>query len=141
MLILPGLLTQGLVLSLYMCCRGEVCNKSLEIAKRKICPECPEYCPVRELTESCNLYNVAYLFDNNSTVVFALFMSLWATMFMELWKRLWFLLWFLILESCPCVEQGLTLSGGRISRGQWIVGVLTPCISDLYFQLSEMNVS
>ena len=67
--------------------RGEVCNKSSETAQRSICPECPEYCPVRELSESCNLYNVAYLFDNDLTVVFALFMSLWATLFMELWKR------------------------------------------------------
>ena len=66
---------------------GEVCNKSSETAQKMICPECPEYCPVRELSESCSLYNVAYLFDNDLTVVFALFMSLWATMFMELWKR------------------------------------------------------
>ena len=41
---------------------------------------------MRPLSESCDLYNVAYLFDNDLTEVFALFMSLWATMFMELWK-------------------------------------------------------
>ena len=66
---------------------GEVCNKTSEIAKRSICPEFPEYGPIRPLHESCHLYNVAYLFDNDLTVIFALFMSLWATVFMELWKR------------------------------------------------------
>ena len=68
-------------------CRGEVCNKTTETAKKPICPECPEYCPVRPLHESCHLYNVAYLFDNDLTVIYALFMSLWAAVFMEMWKR------------------------------------------------------
>ena len=70
-----------------ICCRGEVCNKTTEIAKRLMCPEFPEYGPIRPLHESCHLYNVAYLFDNDLTVIFALFMSLWATVFMEMWKR------------------------------------------------------
>ncbi|XP_027042755.1 anoctamin-4-like [Pocillopora damicornis] len=30
---------------------------------------------------------VAYVFDNEFTVVFAIFMSIWATMFLEFWKR------------------------------------------------------
>ena len=33
-----------------------------------------------------SLYNVAYLFDNDLTVIYAL-MSLWAAVFMEMWKR------------------------------------------------------
>ena len=64
-----------------------MCNKSTETAKKPICPECPEYCPIRPLYESYHLYNVAYLFDNDLTVIYALFMSLWAAVFMEMWKR------------------------------------------------------
>lgn len=68
---------------------GEVCRNAGRdaVGSRVICPECPDYCPFRNLTESCNLYRIAYLFDNDSTVVFAFFMSIWAALFMELWKR------------------------------------------------------
>ena len=56
---------------------GEVCDKNSETGKKIICPECPQYCPFKQLSESCHLYNVSYLFDNDFTVLFALFMSLW----------------------------------------------------------------
>ena len=82
-----GLVMDKSSLFYLFCFSGEVCNKTSEIAKRPICPEFPEYGPIRPMHESCHLYNVAYLFDNDLTVIFALFMSLWATVFMELWKR------------------------------------------------------
>ena len=37
---------------------------------------------------------VALLFDNGSTIVFACFMSLWAVLFLEFWKRKQFRLQF-----------------------------------------------
>lgn len=38
-------------------------------------------------SESCLFAQMTYLFDNPSTVFFAIFMSFWATSFLELWKR------------------------------------------------------
>ena len=66
-----------------------------------MCPDCYKWCDFRQLNESCYLYNVSYLFDNELTVVFAFVMSVWgeftgessadchlvATLFVELWKR------------------------------------------------------
>ena len=70
-----------------------------------MCPECPKYCDFRQLSKSCDLYNVSYLFDNDTTVIFAFVISVWgesslsvslmihssnsaaATLFVELWKR------------------------------------------------------
>ena len=42
-----------------------------------MCPECPKYCDFRQLSKSCDLYNVSYLFDNGTTVIFAFVMSVW----------------------------------------------------------------
>ena len=56
--------------------RGEVCHNQT-MGERLMCPECPKYCDFRKLSESCDLYNVSYLFDNDTTVVFAFVMSVW----------------------------------------------------------------
>ena len=84
--------------------RGEVCHNET-VGTRLMCPECPKYCEFRQLSKSCDLYNVSYLFDNGTTVIFAFVMSVWgessfslwcsphstnsaaATLFVELWKR------------------------------------------------------
>ena len=42
-----------------------------------MCPDCYKWCDFRQLNESCYLYNVSYLFDNELTVVFAFVMSVW----------------------------------------------------------------
>ncbi len=52
-----------------------------------MCPECDIYCPYWRLADSCFLSKVTYLFDNNATVFYAIFMSVWATTFLEFWKR------------------------------------------------------
>ena len=52
-----------------------------------LCPICEEHCPFVKLSQSCILAKLSYFFDNDFTVVFAIFMSFWATAFMEFWKR------------------------------------------------------
>lgn len=43
----------------------------------KLCPVCDKACHYRELKESCMFSRITYLFDNPSTVFFAIFMSFW----------------------------------------------------------------
>ncbi|XP_065070348.1 anoctamin-4-like isoform X1 [Rhopilema esculentum] len=53
-----------------------------------MCPRCDvSKCPVWNLSDSCKYSMVAYVLDNPFTVVFAIFMSFWATCFLEFWKR------------------------------------------------------
>ncbi|XP_055629472.1 anoctamin-4 isoform X2 [Toxorhynchites rutilus septentrionalis] len=52
-----------------------------------LCPLCDKACSYQRLSESCLFAKLTYLFDNPSTVFFAIFMSFWATTFLELWKR------------------------------------------------------
>ncbi|XP_073908253.1 anoctamin-9 isoform X2 [Castor canadensis] len=51
-------------------------------------------CPVGDhgggyqlLSETCTFAKLTHFFDNEGTVVFAIFMALWATVFLEIWKR------------------------------------------------------
>ncbi|GAB1292888.1 Anoctamin-9 [Apodemus speciosus] len=39
------------------------------------------------LSEMCTFAKLTHLFDNDGTVLFAIFMALWATVFLEIWKR------------------------------------------------------
>ncbi|KAJ8668107.1 hypothetical protein QAD02_009770 [Eretmocerus hayati] len=52
-----------------------------------LCPVCDKACPYPKLGDSCLFARLTYLFDNASTVFFAIFMSFWATTFLEMWKR------------------------------------------------------
>lgn len=52
-----------------------------------LCPLCDKACSYQKLSDSCVFARLTYLFDNPSTVFFAIFMSFWATTFLELWKR------------------------------------------------------
>ena len=63
---------------------NQVCNNSSDIY---MCPICAKNCNITLLSESCTFVRASYLFDNLSTVVFAIFMSLWATLYLEMWKR------------------------------------------------------
>ncbi|XP_027622487.1 anoctamin-9 [Tupaia chinensis] len=41
----------------------------------------------QKLSDTCTFAKLTHLFDNEGTVVFAIFMALWATVFLEIWKR------------------------------------------------------
>lgn len=53
----------------------------------QMCPLCDHWCSYWDLKETCVHARITYLFDNATTVFFAIFMSFWATLFLELWKR------------------------------------------------------
>jgi len=77
---LYGLLTMSADTTSDEICEGSMANVSM-------CPICDNFCTYWPLKDSCYYYRVRYLFDNETTVFFAVFMSLWAVFFLELWKR------------------------------------------------------
>jgi hypothetical protein len=42
-----------------------------------MCPACDKFCDFWELKETCFHSKIMYLFDNESTVFFSVFMSFW----------------------------------------------------------------
>uniref|UniRef100_A0A8D0AN27 Anoctamin n=1 Tax=Sander lucioperca TaxID=283035 RepID=A0A8D0AN27_SANLU len=62
----------------------ETCDDNLNIT---MCPLCDVVCDYWRLSTVCSLARASYLFDNGATVLFAIFMSLWAACFLEHWKR------------------------------------------------------
>ncbi|XP_073989363.1 anoctamin-1-like isoform X2 [Rhodnius prolixus] len=81
----------GLLCFLYGCftvfsdtLTDDICNESLNIT---MCPLCDRTCDYWKLSDTCTYARFTYLFDNPATIVFAVFMSFWATLFLELWKR------------------------------------------------------
>ncbi|XP_074533987.1 anoctamin-2 isoform X1 [Halichoeres trimaculatus] len=62
----------------------ETCDTNLNIT---MCPLCDGVCDYWLLSTVCSLARASYLFDNGVTVLFAIFMSLWAACFLEHWKR------------------------------------------------------
>ena len=61
-------------------CSGAMANVTM-------CPICDQFCQFWSLGDACMMTKAKYFFDNETTVVFALFMSLWSIVFTELWKR------------------------------------------------------
>jgi len=63
----------------------DICVGSM--ANTTMCPICDKFCDFWSLQDACKITQAKYFFDNGSTVVFAIFMSLWAVIFLEMWKR------------------------------------------------------
>ncbi|XP_072402314.1 anoctamin-5-like isoform X2 [Diabrotica undecimpunctata] len=81
----------GLLCFLYSCATlynniptEDICHEKI---KEKMCPQCDVWCDYWKISESCVHSRITYLFDNPTTVFFAIFMSVWATLFLEMWKR------------------------------------------------------
>ncbi|XP_026726490.1 anoctamin-1 isoform X2 [Trichoplusia ni] len=62
----------------------DVCNYESSV---KMCPNCDYFCDYWDLKATCLQSRITYLFDNPTTVFFAIFMSFWGACFLELWKR------------------------------------------------------
>ncbi|XP_054581282.1 anoctamin-5 [Eptesicus fuscus] len=66
---------------------------SIEVCDPKIggqiimCPLCDLLCDFWRLNSTCLSSKVSHLFDNESTVFFAIFMGIWVTLFLEFWKQ------------------------------------------------------
>ncbi|XP_040826769.1 anoctamin-9 [Ochotona curzoniae] len=61
----------------------EICNATDVF----MCPHGERQHTYRPLSDTCTFAKLTHLFDNEGTVLFAIFMALWATVFLELWKR------------------------------------------------------
>uniref|UniRef100_A0A452STD4 Anoctamin n=1 Tax=Ursus americanus TaxID=9643 RepID=A0A452STD4_URSAM len=52
-----------------------------------LCPRGDHSRRYQQLSDTCTFAKLTHLFDNEGTVLFAIFMALWATVFLEIWKR------------------------------------------------------
>ncbi|XP_037694362.1 anoctamin-9 isoform X6 [Choloepus didactylus] len=52
-----------------------------------LCPRGDHGRSFQRLSDTCTFAKLTHLFDNEGTVLFAIFMALWATVFLEIWKR------------------------------------------------------
>uniref|UniRef100_A0A673UF00 Anoctamin n=1 Tax=Suricata suricatta TaxID=37032 RepID=A0A673UF00_SURSU len=52
-----------------------------------MCPLCDLVCDYWRLNTTCLASKISHLFDNESTVFFAIFMGIWVTLFLEFWKQ------------------------------------------------------
>ncbi|XP_012581072.1 PREDICTED: anoctamin-5 [Condylura cristata] len=67
-------------------CSTETCDP--EIGGQIImCPLCDLVCDYWRLNSTCLASKFSHLFDNESTVFFAIFMGIWVTLFLEFWKQ------------------------------------------------------
>lgn len=60
----------------------DVCNSDFIM-----CPQCDINCDYWNIKQACSYTRITYFFDNDFTIVFAIFMSVWSTVYLELWKR------------------------------------------------------
>lgn len=56
----------------------DICSGHLDT---KMCPLCDQLCDYWDLKETCMHVRITYLFDNSTTVFFAIFMSFWGECF------------------------------------------------------------
>uniref|UniRef100_A0AAG5DD01 Anoctamin n=1 Tax=Anopheles atroparvus TaxID=41427 RepID=A0AAG5DD01_ANOAO len=61
----------------------EICSDSTTI----MCPQCDKYCDYWNLNSTCMISKVAYIFDNEGTIFFSIFIAIWAALYLKLWKR------------------------------------------------------
>ncbi|ELW67377.1 Anoctamin-5 [Tupaia chinensis] len=83
----------GLACFIYGLLSMESSTGSIETCDPKIggqmimCPLCDLVCDFWRLNSTCLAAKFSHLFDNESTVFFAIFMGIWVTLFLEFWKQ------------------------------------------------------
>lgn len=63
---------------------NDICDPKINYT---MCPQCDKFCDYWNLIDACTYSKITHLFDNNLTVFFAFFMSIWSALYLELWKR------------------------------------------------------
>ncbi|NWX16228.1 ANO9 protein, partial [Aegotheles bennettii] len=81
----PGVLVFGAGIAVFS--SSQVSKEICEATDTYMCPLCDQRCPFWRLSDTCTYAKVTHIFDNEGTVLFAMFMAIWATVFLELWKR------------------------------------------------------
>ncbi|NXG76792.1 ANO9 protein, partial [Baryphthengus martii] len=81
----PGLLV--FVTGITIFSSSQVSKEICEANDTIMCPLCDQKCPFWLLSDTCTYAKVTHMIDNAGTVLFAMFMAIWATVFLELWKR------------------------------------------------------
>ncbi|KFP80809.1 Anoctamin-9, partial [Acanthisitta chloris] len=66
---------------------SQVSKEICEANTTYMCPLCDQNCPYWSLSDTCTYAKITHMIDNEGTVIFAMFMAIWATVFLELWKR------------------------------------------------------
>ncbi|XP_023375357.1 anoctamin-5 [Otolemur garnettii] len=64
----------------------EICDPQIG-GQMIMCPLCDVLCDYWRLNSTCLASKISHLFDNESTVFFAVFMGIWVTLFLEFWKQ------------------------------------------------------
>ncbi|XP_049746672.1 anoctamin-5 isoform X1 [Elephas maximus indicus] len=64
----------------------EICDPEIG-GQILMCPLCDQLCDYWRLNTTCLASKFSHLFDNESTVFFAIFMGIWVTLFLEFWKQ------------------------------------------------------
>ncbi|GCB72419.1 hypothetical protein scyTo_0006294 [Scyliorhinus torazame] len=89
-LLMPASLV-GIIVFFYGCVTIDKDIPSLEMCDEQnnftMCPLCDRSCDYWYLSTACATARASHLFDNPATVLFSIFMALWATLFQESWKR------------------------------------------------------
>ena len=62
----------------------EVCDSN---STYPVCPVCAINCNYTQISDACMESKASFMFGNTTTILFAVFMSLWATIYLEMWKR------------------------------------------------------
>ncbi|KAM5318967.1 anoctamin-5 isoform 3-T4 [Glossophaga mutica] len=65
---------------------SEICDPKIG-GQIIMCPLCDSTCDYWRLNSTCLASKFSHLFDNESTVFFAIFMGIWVTLFLEFWKQ------------------------------------------------------
>lgn len=63
-------------MNLFYISSKEICDWNVA-GNITLCPLCDKSCNYQRLKESCLYSIISYLFDNNATVFFSVFMSFW----------------------------------------------------------------